>query len=496
MFTHSIRWRLTLWLAFLLGCVLTGFGVTAYQLHRVNQFAQLEQELERRLTAVSADVRGRPPGGERMGRPPFEEGPGHPPRHPPPEGMPFRGPPEGRFGPREVRISDQTAGLFDETDTNGFYFAVWSRGAPESHDAALLKRSTNAPPEIGLPDRLPRDTRTHMRTRGSFSEAYHFTELGECVLVGRSIVADLHSIHRFAGWLVVAGSAVLALGVAGGWRLASNALRPVANITNTATRISAGNLSERISVAETDNELGHLAGVLNSTFARLETAFAQQEQFTADASHELRTPLTVIISEAQTTLARERTAGEYRETVEACLEAAQQMSRLTESLLQLARFDAGRESFARQPFDLAEIAQACVEQISTLAARRGLEIQCDLQPAQALGDANRFGQVVTNLLANAICYNREHGMVRVAASSQNSRAALTVTDNGIGISPEDLPHVFERFYRADKSRARAQGRTGLGLAIAKAIVDAQGGTIEVASEPGKGSVFTVRLPAA
>ena len=126
MFIHSIRWRLTLWLAFLLGCVLTGFGVTAYQLHRVNQFAQLDQELERRLTAVSADVRGRPPGGERMARPPFDDGPGHPPpRHgPPPDGMPSRGPPDGRFGPREIRISDQTAALFDETDTNGFYFAV------------------------------------------------------------------------------------------------------------------------------------------------------------------------------------------------------------------------------------------------------------------------------------------------------------------------------------------------------------------------------------
>ena len=145
MFTHSIRWRLTLWLAFLLGCVLSGFGVTAYQLHRVNQFAQLDQELERRVTAVSADVRGRPPGGERMGRPPFDDGAGHPPpRHgPPPDGVPFRGPSEGRPGSREIRISDQTAGLFDETDTNGFYFAVWSRAAPESRDAALLKRSTN-----------------------------------------------------------------------------------------------------------------------------------------------------------------------------------------------------------------------------------------------------------------------------------------------------------------------------------------------------------------
>jgi two-component system, OmpR family, sensor kinase len=183
--------------------------------------------------------------------------------------------------------------------------------------------------------------------------------LGDCVLAGRVITADLAAMQRFAGWLVAAGGAVLALGLWGGWLLATRAIRPVEVISATASRISEGNLSERISVADTDNELGHLAGVLNSTFARLEAAFAQQKQFTADASHELRTPLTVLISEAQTALARDRSAAEYRETVEACLDTAQQMRRLAESLLQLARFDAGQERMERNTIDLAEMTRVC-----------------------------------------------------------------------------------------------------------------------------------------
>ena len=137
---------------------------------------------------------------------------------------------------------------------------------------------------------------------------------------GQSITADLKAINGFAWWLLAAGGGVLLLGLGGGWYVAGRAIRPVEDISATASRISAGNLSERISVAEADNELGRLARILNSTFARLEAAFAQQKQFTADASHELRTPLAVLISEAQTALARKRDAAEYRETVEAWAE--------------------------------------------------------------------------------------------------------------------------------------------------------------------------------
>ena len=512
MFTHSIRWRLQLWLAFLLLCVLSGFGAAVYQLHRNNQLNQIDEELERRVSALGRAVRGGPPPfGQRPGRPPDDGlgrargGPGHPDfdggpgRSSPPRGGPdsmrsgpdrpgeMRFGPRG-FGPREVRLTSEVAGLFDETRTNGFYFTIWSR------DGTLLKRSTNAPADVLTPERLAGDTRTHTRMRDTFRESFHFTELGDCVLAGRSITADLNVMRRFAGWLLAAGGAVLLLGLGGGWYVASRAIRPVEDISATASRISAGNLSERIPVANADNELGRLAGVLNSTFSRLEAAFAQQKQFTADASHELRTPLAVLISEAQTALARERSAVEYRETVEACLDTAQQMRRLTESLLELARLDAGQEQISRYPLEVAKVARDCVERIRPLAEHCGIKIHCEFATAEAFSNADRLGQVIANLLTNAIHYNKPGGQISVNTRAENDAAVLTIADTGKGIAPEDLPHIFERFYRADKSRSRADGHFGLGLAICKAIVNADGGNIEVSSEFGVGTTFTVRLP--
>jgi heavy metal sensor kinase len=392
------------------------------------------------------------------------------------------------FRPREIRLSPEAIGLFDAAGTNSFYLAVWGR------NGSLLKQSTNAPAKLPCPQRLGSDGRLQARTREAFREAYRFTELGDCVLAGRSLTAFSGAMRRFGGLLLAAGGIVLALGLGGGWWLAGRAMRPIAQISAAASRISAGNLSERIHIAEADNELGRLAGVLNSTFARLEAAFAQQRQFTADASHDLRTPLAVIISEAQTALARERSAADYRETLEGCLSTAQQMRRLTESLLELARFDAGQETMKREPFDLSQVARQCIELVRPLADRRGITIDPDLLAVQCLGDAERISRVVTNLLTNAIDFNRDHGEIRIAVDAYPSTALLRVADTGEGIPAEDLPHIFERFYRADKSRSRAQGHNGLGLAICKTIVDAHGGSIEASSQMGAGSTFTVKLP--
>src|SRR5438552_2259989 len=492
--TQSILWRLQIWLAFLLVCVLSGFGVTVYQLQRVNQLRQIEEELGRRVAALDRAVRGGPPPDFGRGRPPFDGRPGEPGtddggnRPPPPlhDGREFFPPgpgPEMKLRLREIRLSPEVISLFEDTRTNSFYFAIWSR------DRTLLKSSTNAPVDVPLPVRLSGANLTHTRMRDALREAYHYTELGDCVLAGRNITGDLNAMGRFAFWLLAAGGTVLAFGLGGGSWLTTRAIRPVEEMSAAASRISAGNLSERITGANADNELGRLAGVLNSTFARLEAAFAQQRQFTADASHELRTPLAVIISEAQTALARERSSGEYRETVEACLDAAQQMRRLTESLLELARFDAAQELIKRGPVDLAEITSACVERIRPLAQQRGIRISCDLGPAEILGNADRLGQVVTNLLTNALHYNRPNGEIRVRSGSENGAGVVTIADTGPGIAAGDLPHLFERFYRADPSRSRAAGRSGLGLAICKAIVDADGGHIEVSSQIGAGATF-------
>ncbi len=201
-----------------------------------------------------------------------------------------------------------------------------------------------------------------------------------------------------------------------------------------------------------------------------------------------------MLTQTQSALTRERDAVEYRDTVEACQRAAQRMRRLIESLLELARLDAAQEPMKRAPLDLAKITTECLELVRPLATERGLKIQAELPVTQCSGDVDRLGLVIANLLTNAIHYNREGGDICISVGKDNGKAILSVTDGGLGISEDDLPHIFERFWRADKSRGRVQGGAGLGLAIAKSIIDAHGGTIEVVSEPGKESTFRLRLP--
>lgn len=499
-FLKSIRARLVLWLAFLLVCVLTGFGITAFQLHRINRFEQIDEELEFRVATLGRELRGRMGPGRLRPPPPADwpldaapvrprdrpsspraDTPGE--RHPPRAFTP-RGMPEGR----DISLSPATLNLFDEVTTNGFYYVIWSFGG------APLKTSTNAPAQLQGPAPAEAETQVQARTRDGCREAFQLNSIGECILAGRPIAADLTALRHYAWWLAAAGSAVLALGLGSLWMLTTRAIRPVEDISAAARRIADGDLSERIRIGETDSELGRLAAVLNSTFARLEAAFSQQKQFTADASHELRTPISVIIAEAQTTLARDRSAAEYRDTVETCLDAAQQMRRLTQSLLELARFDAGQEPLDPTRFHLSERLRACIDLIRPLAAPRGITFETDLGSIETRGDPDRLCQVFTNLLTNAVHYNRDHGQVRVLARTDRNSTAISVSDSGQGIAPEDIPHLFKRFYRGDRARTNPAGRSGLGLAIAKAIVDAHGGTLDVDSTPGSGSTFTVRLP--
>jgi signal transduction histidine kinase len=204
-----------------------------------------------------------------------------------------------------------------------------------------------------------------------------------------------------------------------------------------------------------------------------------------------------MISAAQGTLARERTVAEYRETLETCLATAQQMRQLTQSLLELARLEAGQAGLARHRLDLAHLVKACTNRIRPLAQERGITIRLDLRPAPVLGDAERLSRVLTNLLSNAIEYNRDQGEIRVESRTELGAAIVIVSDTGQGMPADDLPHVFEHFYRGDKARSGsgAEGHVGLGLAIAKGIVEAHGGAITVTSKVGEGSVLTVRLPA-
>jgi two-component system, OmpR family, sensor kinase len=505
-FLNSIRWRLQLWYGVILVVLLTGFGATAFQLMRGSTYRRVDDELQRRVGELSQlfrqpfPFRGRglqgPQGPRPFDRPPEDQSPDGPPRG---RDFNFDGP-----SPREFHLPERQAQMFDETDTNGFYYIIWRR------DGSELARSTNAPADLRDPLPPSREREQMMnnvdgppemrrgpagqppRMRENFREIEIIVPPGERILVGRSIARQVADLRNTALMLTGVGAGILLLGLVGGWWLASRAIRPIEDISSTAAKISGGDLAQRIDVSETESELGRLASVLNSTFARLDAAFSQQQQFTSDAAHELRTPVSVMLTQTQTALNRERSAAEYRETVESCQRAAQRMRRLIESLLELARLDAGQQPMKHARFDLAQTARDCVALIEPLATARHVKISCDLPPLECIGDSERLSQVITNLLTNAITYNKENGEVRVEGETKDASVILRVSDTGLGISAEDLPRVFDRFYRADNSRT--SGNTGLGLAISKAIVEAHSGQIEVTSQPNAGTVFTIRLP--
>ncbi len=250
--------------------------------------------------------------------------------------------------------------------------------------------------------------------------------------MGRSIAPELDNLRQLALGLGSLGGVVLLLGLAGGWWLATRAIRPIHDISATASRISGGDLSHRIDTQDTDNELGQLASVLNSTFARLEGSFERQQQFTADASHELRTPVSVNLSQTQATLARDRSPDEYRETLEACQRAAQRMRALTESLLLLARHDSGNTGRQTEPCALDKVAAATVGMLRACAVERKITLRTDPQTAHLCGEAQQLSQLITNLVSNAIQYNRPGGDVSVNVRTEGDRALLTVSDTGPG----------------------------------------------------------------
>jgi heavy metal sensor kinase len=289
----------------------------------------------------------------------------------------------------------------------------------------------------------------------------------------------------------------LAVGIvtAGGFWLVRRALTPVEQITRAAEQITQHNLSERLPVAKTGDELERLSVSLNRMIARLDDAFQNSKRFVADASHELRTPLTILRGELENLAEDSRLEPEIRERAGSLHEEAVRLSRIVEQLFMLSRLDAGEAQTDWARFDLAELARTTAEQMSLLAEDKNLVIACDAnQPVAVEGDRARLKQVVVNLLDNAIKYTPPHGAIQLRVRADNSRAILEIADNGVGIPRAALPHIFERFYRVNQIRSGDSEGAGLGLSIAKAICSAHGAELETESVAGQGSCFRVKLP--
>jgi heavy metal sensor kinase len=276
--------------------------------------------------------------------------------------------------------------------------------------------------------------------------------------------------------------------------LAKITLNPVDRIIKTVQKITAESLKVRIPMPGTRDEIERLAATFNDMLDRLEKAFSSQKHFIQDASHELKTPLTILQGELEVTLKRIRSAAEYEEVLKSSLEEIRRISRIVENLLLLARVEDGATGLEVREFNLQRVLQEAVSAMEILAREKSLALS--LSPDGAImmrGDEQKLKQVFLNLLDNAIKYTPPHGSVSVSASATADSVRITVQDTGIGIPPAELPRIFDRFYRVDK--ARSSSGFGLGLSIAKSIVEAHRGTISAESSLNRGSAFTVFLPA-
>lgn len=300
--------------------------------------------------------------------------------------------------------------------------------------------------------------------------------------------------------LIILGLGVplaLLIGSYGGLLLANQALRPVDRITRAAEQIGAGDLSERVPAPSKMDEIGRLAATFNNMISRLQSAFERQKQFTSDASHEMRTPLAVMRGDIELTLRRERNVEEYTRVLTSNLEEIVRLSRLVEDLLMLARADSGRVELSLEPFDINLLCREMVEYITPLVLQRHQTIsyEGDDQEVIILADSHRIKQLLLNLLDNAVKYTDENGSITVGLKTQSGWAVITVSDTGRGIPAEDLPFIFNRFFRRSKSTSdRTASGFGLGLSIVKWIVDTHGGKIEAKSKIGEGTTFIVSLP--
>jgi heavy metal sensor kinase len=316
------------------------------------------------------------------------------------------------------------------------------------------------------------------------------------ITAAREEVALVQTLRTLTVILAIGVPCAIGVAIVAGYVLAGRLLAPVGAMAQTARKITAESLTDRLPVGDPHDEFGQLASVINETLSRLESAFEELRRFTADASHELRTPLTAIRSVGEVALQRPLNAPGYREVIGSMLEEVDRLTRLVENLLMLTRGESGRIEAAFEEVNLSEWVEGVVEHLRVLAEEKEQIVTFDGgAPVSARCDSAVLSQGLINVLDNAIKYTPRKGTIRVSVQQMPSgEASIGVEDTGPGIPAVDRERIFERFYRVDPGRSRECGGTGLGLAIARWSVEANHGRIEVESEEGKGSLFRIVLP--
>ena len=456
-----IRLRLTLWYVLLLAIILAAFAAGVYLLLRHSLYQNLDESVQSRAGALvnvvqlddaeaSLTIRaGSVTSGQRE---------------------------------RFIRLFD-AAGDVRFVETSGEHQIPVDRGAVS---AALAGRPTTRSTRYIDDDDRIRVAVVPVVRQGAVVGALEVGEPEE------DVVETLSSLLLVMG---IAYPVALALAGFGGMFLAGRALSPIDSITTAARDITAEDLSGRLELRLPDDEVGRLARTFDEMIARLDDAFRRQRQFAADASHELRTPLTVIKGQIDVSLQRDREPEAYQGVLRAVNEEVDRLIRLAGSLLTLTRADGGQIPLAFEAVDVGDLVAGVVEQLRPAAGDQGVDLRLDTGPPVTMeADQDLLIQLMLNVLDNAIKYTPNGGLVNAGWGTNGQRVELRVRDTGPGIAAEDIPYVFDRFYRADKARSRAAGGVGLGLAISRWIAEAHGGSIHVVSTLGEGSTFTVSLP--
>jgi heavy metal sensor kinase len=455
--TLSIRWRLTLWNTLGLAVVQLAFAAVVYGLLRHSLYSQIDRKLLGAAGQLEQDSRMATDPDERL-----------------------------RYWIYEWREHENLSAVAYDADRT-------VRGRTEELAADSVPP---APTAVGNEPRLQDEAIPILGRQRVLQRNLQLGGRPATILIMASLEDIDHELSELLTVVATAIPIVLLLSGGLGYVLARKALGPMERLRRSTEEITADRLDRRLPVVNPHDELGRLTETFNAMIGRLERSFAEIRRFTADASHELRTPLAAIRTEAEVALAKPLGLTEHQQLLGSILEECERLTRLTDQLLALAREDARAARQVQELVDVEALVGDVVETMRPLAEVKGLSLHLEAhEPVCVSGESTRLREVFFNILDNAIKYTSEGGEIEVQISHQGSEAIVTVRDTGIGIPAEHLGHVFNRFYRVDKARSRAEGGTGLGLSIAQSIIVAHGGRIELASLTGQGTTCTVRLTA-